>query len=139
VATRTEDATTIDLAVEGMTCGSCAARVQRVLAKTEGVADAEVNFATGRAQVTVDRPVPAADLQARVDRIGYGLTPVAEAPRGGDEGACLGGILQAPKHLKCLVTRESSSVALVASTQILDGGIPLPGIESSGSHDPRRP
>jgi copper-transporting P-type ATPase V len=44
--TRTEDATRIDFTVEGMTCGSCASRVQRVLAKTDGVAGAEVNFAT---------------------------------------------------------------------------------------------
>jgi copper-transporting P-type ATPase V len=84
VRPQAEDATTIDFTVEGMTCGSCAARVQRVLAKTVGVADAEVNFATGRAQVTVDRPVPAAELQARVERIGYGLTPLAERARGGD-------------------------------------------------------
>jgi copper-transporting P-type ATPase V len=80
-----EDATTIDFTVEGMTCGSCAARVQRVLAKSDGVTGAEVNFATGRAYVTLGRPVPAVDLQARVERIGYGLTPIAETPSGGDD------------------------------------------------------
>ena len=37
---------TIDVDVEGMTCGSCAARVQRVLGKHRGVVDAEVNYAT---------------------------------------------------------------------------------------------
>ena len=38
VRPHTKDATsTIDFRVEGMTCGSCAARVQRVLARTEGV------------------------------------------------------------------------------------------------------
>jgi cation-transporting ATPase V len=84
MAARTEAGTTIDFTVEGMTCGSCAARVQRVLAKTEGVAGAEVNLATGRAHVTLDRPVPAVDLQARVKRIGYGLSPVVDTPRGDD-------------------------------------------------------
>ena len=59
-----EDVATIDFAVEGMTCGSCAARVQRVLAKADGVAAAEVNLATGRAHVTLERPVPTVDLQA---------------------------------------------------------------------------
>ena len=73
-----EDVATIDFAVEGMTCGSCAARVQRVLAKADGVAGAEVNFATGRAHVTLERPVPAVELQARVD--GHvGLEYLAEA------------------------------------------------------------
>jgi copper-transporting P-type ATPase V len=76
---------TIDFSVEGMTCGSCAARVQRVLAKTDGVAEAEVNLATGRAHLTLQRPLPTAELQARVARIGYGLTPLAETPGGGDD------------------------------------------------------
>jgi cation-transporting ATPase V/Cu+-exporting ATPase len=56
-----------------------------VLAKTEGVADAEVNLATGRAHVTLQRPLPAADLQARVAKVGYGLTPLAETPGGSDD------------------------------------------------------
>jgi cation-transporting ATPase V/Cu+-exporting ATPase len=81
VRPHTKDApTTVDFTVDGMTCGSCAARVQRVLAKTDGVADAEVNLATGRAQVTLERPLPSADLQARVAKIGYTLTPVAQVP-----------------------------------------------------------
>ena len=44
------DPTTTDLVVEGMTCGSCAARIQQALASQPGVVDAEVNFATARAQ-----------------------------------------------------------------------------------------
>jgi cation-transporting ATPase V len=86
VRPHTKDApSTVDFRVEGMTCGSCAARVQRVLAKTEGVADAEVNLATSRAHVTLEHPLPTADLQARVTRIGYGLTPLTETPRGDDD------------------------------------------------------
>jgi copper-transporting P-type ATPase V len=83
VRPQVEDAT-VAFTVEGMTCGSCAARVQRVLAKTEGVADAQVNFATGRAQVTLERPVPAASLRERVATIGYTLTLVTDAPPGED-------------------------------------------------------
>ena len=86
VRPHTKDApSTIDFRVEGMTCGSCAARVQRVLAKTDGVADAEVNLATSRAHLTLQRPLPTAELQARVARIGYGLTPLAETPSGDDD------------------------------------------------------
>jgi copper-transporting P-type ATPase V len=80
VRPQTEDATGVDFTVEGMTCGSCAARVQRVLARAGGVADARVNFATGRAHVALDRPVLTADLQARVAKLGYGLSPVVHAP-----------------------------------------------------------
>ena len=69
---------TLDFAVSGMTCGSCAARVQRVLGRQEGVDDAEVNFATGKARVSAVPGTDVAVLTAAVDRIGYGLAPVAE-------------------------------------------------------------
>jgi copper-transporting P-type ATPase V len=41
----------VELDVSGMSCGSCAARVQRTLAEQPGVSEALVNFATGRATV----------------------------------------------------------------------------------------
>jgi cation-transporting ATPase V/Cu+-exporting ATPase len=74
------DERTVDLAVTGMTCGSCAARVQRVLSKREDVAEAEVNFATGKARVvpaTADPDVAA--WRAAVDKIGYQLRPLGAA------------------------------------------------------------
>jgi len=67
----------VDFDVEGMTCGSCAARVQRVLGRQPGVAQAEVNFATSKARVTYDGPVGVEDLQGAVERIGYRITPAA--------------------------------------------------------------
>ena len=72
--------------VQGMTCGSCAARVQRVLGRQPGVASAEVNFATGAARVELD-PATAdiKALRAAVDKIGYGLAPVTQAePEAGE-------------------------------------------------------
>ncbi|WP_341251333.1 heavy metal translocating P-type ATPase [Euzebya pacifica] len=70
---------TVDVDVQGMTCGSCAARVQRVLGKQPGVEDAEVNFATGRARLRLGADdVDLEALREAVDRIGYGLTPAAE-------------------------------------------------------------
>src|SRR6266705_1507772 len=73
---------TVEFVVGGMTCGSCAARVQRVLGRTDGVADAEGNLATSRARVRLARPVETAALQARVARIGYSLAPAAGQARG---------------------------------------------------------
>ncbi len=71
--TRPRDVVELDLDVEGMTCGACAARVQRILGRQDGVETAEVNYATGRAHVAMTEPVPIADLQAAVEKIGYGL------------------------------------------------------------------
>jgi copper-transporting P-type ATPase V len=81
--TRTGDAT-LDFDVEGMTCGSCAARVQKILSRQTGVARAEVNFATGTAHVTGD-DLDAAALERAVDRIGYGLE-VRDTTNTGDAG-----------------------------------------------------
>jgi len=73
----------VDFDVEGMTCGSCAARIQRVLGRQPGVARAEVNFATGKARVAYDGPARVEDLQGAVERIGYRITPAAGAPAEG--------------------------------------------------------
>ncbi|HZA83866.1 MAG TPA: heavy metal translocating P-type ATPase, partial [Actinomycetes bacterium] len=69
----------LDLEVDGMTCGSCAVRIQRVLDRQPGVASAEVNFATGKARVVPAGAVDVGDLQAAVERIGYRITPVEAA------------------------------------------------------------
>jgi cation-transporting ATPase V/Cu+-exporting ATPase len=68
---------TIELDVTGMSCGSCAARVQGALGAAPGVAEATVNFATGRATVDVAaESVDAQRLVELVEHIGYGARPV---------------------------------------------------------------
>ncbi len=60
-----------------MTCGSCAARVEKVLSRQPGVARAGVNFATQRAIVVADPElVSGDDLVAKVAKLGYGLVSV---------------------------------------------------------------
>ncbi len=66
----------IEAGVGGMTCASCAVRVQRTLGRQPGVA-AAVNYATGRATVTYDPALTDFDtLAGAVDHIGYELTLV---------------------------------------------------------------
>ncbi len=78
----------VDLEVRGMTCGSCAARVQKVLGRQDGVVDAQVNFATSRASVSLDPQATTVDhLAAAVDKIGYELAPVAEGGGEDDDAA----------------------------------------------------
>ena len=68
----------VELEVSGMTCGSCAARVQRALRKEAGVEDAVVNYATGRATVLLGPDeVDHERLIAAVTRAGYGATELA--------------------------------------------------------------
>ena len=68
------DSCTLDFTVEGMTCGSCAARVQKSLEKVPGVSRADVNLATHQARVTLDDPgVDPRQLVAAADAAGYDL------------------------------------------------------------------
>ena len=68
------------LAVEGMTCASCTARVERVLKAQPGVIAASVNLAARRAQVTVwGGATSPALLAAAVTRASYAAVPEAEA------------------------------------------------------------
>lgn len=74
---------TTDLSVGGMTCAACVNRVEKRLAKIEGVS-ATVNLATGRARVAHPSGVTAHELVAAVERAGYtaGLhTPPASRGR----------------------------------------------------------
>ncbi len=85
VPTVTDGIEELELEVSGMTCGSCAARVAKVLERQVGVAEARVNFATGKASVAFDpEQVSIEDLVAAVGKAGYGLSP-AEPSRGADE------------------------------------------------------
>jgi Cu+-exporting ATPase len=61
----------LELPIEGMTCSSCAGRVERSLNKLEGV-EATVNFATERASVEFDpAQVEPAQLLGAVEDVGY--------------------------------------------------------------------
>ncbi len=68
---------TLDLDVDGMTCGSCAARIKKTLAKQPGVTNAEVNYATGRARLSVDDTADLVALQTAVEKAGYTLNAPA--------------------------------------------------------------
>ncbi len=61
---------TVTLAVDGMTCASCAARIEKRLNKIDGV-QASVNFATEQASVDFGDGVTADDLVAAVRASGY--------------------------------------------------------------------
>jgi P-type Cu+ transporter len=61
---------TIDLQISGMTCASCAARIERRLNKLDGV-EASVNYATEAARVHVPAGIARADLVDQVEAAGY--------------------------------------------------------------------
>ncbi|MFD4611026.1 heavy metal translocating P-type ATPase [Streptomyces sp. NPDC058451] len=70
MTTTTSGAAEVALAIGGMTCASCAARVEKKLNRMDGV-EATVNYATGKARVTFREDVAVADLIATVEATGY--------------------------------------------------------------------
>lgn len=78
--------TDVELDISGMTCASCATRIERKLNKLPGV-EASVNYATEKARVRADG-VETTQLIATVEAAGYGATvpaPEPEAAEANDE------------------------------------------------------
>jgi Cu+-exporting ATPase len=81
VSTSTPDTTEhLELPISGMTCASCAARVEKKLNRLDGV-EATVNYATERATVTL-APGTATpdDLVAAIEQAGYGAILPSASP-----------------------------------------------------------
>jgi len=72
--------THVDLALEGMTCATCAGRIEGALAAVPGVI-ATVNFATERASVEIDGVTDATDLIAAITKVGYGARVIDREQR----------------------------------------------------------
>ncbi|QLH20118.1 cation-translocating P-type ATPase [Streptomyces sp. Rer75] len=95
MTTATPGAEEVELAIGGMTCASCAARIEKKLNRMDGV-EATVNYATEKAKVTFREDIAVADLIATVEATGYTARepepdPAHQAPgfdaddEGGDE------------------------------------------------------
>ncbi|MYH00739.1 MAG: cadmium-translocating P-type ATPase [Acidimicrobiaceae bacterium] len=80
-----------DIRVEGMTCGACAARVETALGSADGVLDARVNFASGRATVLHDGTIDDGGLRRAIERAGYSA-PVDAASDGEVERRRISGL-----------------------------------------------
>ena len=64
----------VDLPVDGMTCASCAARIERSLAGLPGVADAHANYGTKQATVVYDpRAAGTSEFEATIAGLGYSV------------------------------------------------------------------
>ncbi|MBD0692401.1 heavy metal translocating P-type ATPase [Streptomyces sp. CBMA123] len=86
MTTQAPASTEVELSIGGMTCASCAARIEKKLNRMDGVA-ATVNYATEKAKVTFEGEVEVADLIATVEATGYTAAlpePPAAEPAGAE-------------------------------------------------------
>lgn len=66
----TADPAVVELRIGGMTCASCAARIEKKLARIPGVS-ASVNYATGNAHVELPSDTAVGQVIAAVEATGY--------------------------------------------------------------------
>lgn len=78
--TRTQKSKELSIPVEGMSCASCVAKVEKALSDSEGVSAASVNLALGKASVSYDPSrVQPEDFVASVRGLGYQVPTAAES------------------------------------------------------------
>jgi len=109
----------VRLDLEGMTCASCAARIEKKLNKLEGV-EASVNFATEQATVRSASPVAMETLIAAVETAGYGAHQAVQS-EGHHDGEALG-VLTSRLAVATVLTVPLTLLALVPPLQFSGWG-----------------
>jgi len=100
----------VELEIGGMTCASCAMRIEKKLNKLDGVV-ATVNYATEKARITVPDGYDAALLIAEVEKTGY--TAAVPVPKGTKQNRALDGAAdESDPELRSLRNRLIASIVL---------------------------
>ncbi len=122
----------IRFGVTGMTCASCAGRVERALAAVPGVRAASVNLATEAATVETDGSVSAARLAEAVQDAGYGVASeeISMAILGMTCASCVGRV---EKALAAVPGVRSASVNLASESARIEvqAGTPRAALEAA--------
>jgi Cu+-exporting ATPase len=115
-ATATPTSRELRLDLEGMSCASCAARIEKRLNELDGV-EATVNFATEQATVQCDRTVTLEELVGAVETAGYHARPAAPAHEARRDEA--GGHEHRHQPAAALQRRLAAAIALTVPVALL--------------------
>ena len=116
--------------VEGMTCASCVARVEKALSRVEGVARASVNLAANTATVTADpEKTRVASLVSAIRDTGYEV-PVQKTEFPVEGMTCASCVARVGKALLSVPGVLSASVNLATQTGTVEF---LPGVAGMGA------
>jgi Cu+-exporting ATPase len=106
----------VELQIDGMTCASCAARIERRLNKLDGVA-ATVNFATEKAMIEIGSGTPDSELIGVIEDTGYtARLPQSDVPDDTDNAS---DTAEYDEHTLALRQRMRVSVALAVPVVML--------------------
>ena len=106
----------VELVIGGMTCASCASRIEKKLNKMPGVT-ASVNYATEKAKVSYSPDVDPADLVATVEATGY--TAFLPAPPTSDQDQQSSEPAQRAKDDEAAAWRQRLAVSAVLTVPVL--------------------
>ncbi len=126
------------LPIEGMTCASCVARVERALQKLPGVAEASVNLATEAASVRTQPGIGLADLRAAVEQAGYtvGESSLSLAIDGMTCASCVSrvekALLRVPGVLRAEVNLATETATVTAATRQIDQAALVAAVAGAG-------
>jgi P-type Cu+ transporter len=127
IAARPASEERIDLTVEGMHCASCVARIEDALTGVEGVEEASVNLATGKAAV-LGHGLNRAALGAAVDRAGYAIAEPTEPAR----------VRLAVEGMHCASCVNRVEEQLAVTPGVTEAAVNLASGEATVSYEPER-
>jgi len=111
------DVRSVELVIGGMTCASCAARIEKKLNKLDGVT-ATVNYATEKAKVTYSGSVTPGDLVTTIEATGYTAALPAAKVSSADT-ATAGDAEQDAKDDEVALLRQRVLISTVLSVPVL--------------------
>lgn len=127
----------LDIAIKGMTCASCAGRVENALAKLPGVRMATVNLATEIARIQAESPLAIADVKTAIENAGYEVATQTTTLNinGMTCASCVGRVEKALLRVQGVVSASvnlATETARVEALETVDAHALISAIEAAG-------
>ena len=124
----------ITLNIEGMTCASCSAAVERVTRKLPGVVSSEVNLTTNKAHIIYDpAQVKLADIKLKIEKAGFVPKDVEKEDRGAEQNEQMEK-LQAQKRNLIVTICLAVPLLYISMGHMIPITLPLPDFLHMHSH-----
>lgn len=134
----------IEIRVDGMSCASCVGRIEKALMGQRGVAESQVNLATGKATVKFDQPATPATLIDLIKEAGYQpRVQSAEIPVIGMTcGSCVSRVERALNKQPGMVKASVNLTTQKAFVEFLSDTLSVPRIHQAirdAGYEPQEP
>lgn len=108
------------VSIEGMSCASCVARVEKALKKIDGVTDAQVNLATEKAVIYANRVVEVDDVIKKIEKAGFSVArkKISLNIEGMTCASCVARVEKALKKVEGVITAQ---VNLATEKAVIEG------------------